>query len=131
MTATQATLNGRREAEKLMVTRCEITRDTGEVITDPITGIDMPAVSVVYEGKCKIRLKGGVKDAAIPGMVLAVQQLELSLPVDQSADVRNLDVMTVTTNPLDLALVGKKFNIKGQQAQSYATARRFEIEGTN
>lgn len=132
MTAKQATLAGRREAEQLMTTSCTIKRATGEMVTDPVTLEEGPVYATVYSGKCKVRLKANaVKDAVIPGAVLAVQALELSLPVTTSATVTTGDVVTVTANPLDAALIGKTFTIKGQQAQTYATARRFEIEGTN
>ncbi|MGV8883456.1 MAG: DUF6093 family protein [Rhodoglobus sp.] len=132
MTAEQATLAGRREVEKLMTTTCTIKRATGDTITDPDTLEEVPVYATIYTGKCKVRQKGNtVKDAAIPGAVLALQTLELSLPVTLSADVMTGDVVTVTANPLDAALVGKQFTIKGQQAQTYATARRYEIEGTN
>lgn len=130
MSALQATLAGRREAEKLMVSTCKIERATGETVLDPITYEEVPVVITAYEGKCKIRMANAmVKRAQIPGQVLAVQQLVLSVPIVGSETIRSGDVVTVTANPLDDGLVDKKFTVRGQHAQTFATARRFEIEG--
>lgn len=132
MTALQATIAGRREAEKLMLSTVTITRDAGPPVLNEETGEYESSLATVYTGKAKITLRGpSVRDVVAAGQILAEQKLIVSLPVTGTEGVFDGDTVTVTANRLDAALVGKQFRIAGQQAQTYATARRFEIEGLN
>jgi hypothetical protein len=127
MTAEQATLAGRREAEKLMITTVNVGYVT--YTEDPVTYETIEVISPVYTGKARIRLsspKANTVEAA--GQYVAIQSLVLSLPIDGSASVGTSQVVIVTANPLDTALVGTKYRITGTSSQSHATARRFEIE---
>lgn len=132
MTALQAALAGRREAEKLMLTTVTITRPAGEPVLNEETGEYETSVVTVYSGKAKVTLRGpSVTDVNAAGQLLAAQKLILSVPVAGTESVADDDTVTVTANPLDSALVGRTFTIAGQQSQTFATARRFEIEGLN
>lgn len=135
MTVERELMAGRREAEKLMVTQCKITRAGagGEPVLDEETGDYIyPPSPTVYEGPCKIRRVGlSVRDVDAVGQLLTVQESILSLPIAGTDDVQVDDKLIVLSNPLDLALVGKQFRVKGTQEQTYATARRFAIERTS
>lgn len=127
MTAEQATLAGRREAEKLMITTVNIGTVTEAV--DPETFETIEVITPVYTGKARIRLsspKANAVEAA--GQYVAIQSLVLSLPVEGTAAVHTDHRVIVTANPLDTALVGSKYRITGLSEQTFATARRFEIE---
>lgn len=127
MTAIQATLAGRREAEKLMTSTVSVVeREFGPIGEDGnVTIIEHPR----YSGKARIRLQGaGVTDVDAASQLLAIQRLILSLPMTGSESVGNDQWVTVTADPLDTALVGTQYLIKGAFAQSHATARRFTIE---
>ncbi|TFD80539.1 DUF6093 family protein [Cryobacterium psychrophilum] len=126
---------GQREAEKLMLTTCTITRGGGAPVFNESTGAyDTPAPTTIYAGKCKVRLAGvSVKQVDAASQLLTIQQSILSLPVNRAgtANVAPSDTLTITANPLDLALVGKTFRIEGTHEQTYSTARRYSIERVN
>ena len=122
---------GRREAEKLMKTTCTIARNGGTTV-DPDTLNDVTLWTPIYEGRCRIRRPGvSARDTATLGQVITVQDLILSLPVDAGSNVRTDDLVTVTANPLDPALIGVTFTIKGMHDETTATARRFPLERTS
>ena len=122
---------GRREAEKLMTTTCTIARNGGTTV-DPDTLNDVTLWIPIYAGKCRIRRPGAsARDTATLGQVVTVQNLILSLPVDTGSTVRTDDLVTVTANPLDPALIGVTFSIRGMHDETTATARRFPIERTS
>ncbi|TFD22137.1 DUF6093 family protein [Cryobacterium sp. TMS1-13-1] len=132
MNIEQHVLAGRREAEKLMTTRCTVTRGGGEPVFNESTGQYETAVVTVYSGPGRIRRPSLAARTATPaGQTITVQDLVLSLPVVTSAAVKINDVVTVTANPLDPALIGVVFTITGLHDESTATARRFPIERTS
>nr|WP_281369861.1 DUF6093 family protein [Leifsonia psychrotolerans] len=120
---------GRAHAERLMTSTCTITRDTGETVMDPDTLQGVPVTITVYSGPCKLTIPNtSTVTAQIPGMVIAKDDLILSLPVSTSGGVLTDDVATITANELDLSLIGSRLRVKGVHHQTYATARRFPVE---
>jgi hypothetical protein len=120
---------GRREAERRMVTQCTIARKGKEVLNEE-TGDYETEMTVVYSGRCKIRVSGlNVKEVDAAGQLLTVQQSILSLPM-QAFDVRANDILSVVRNEYDDALGGMEFRIEGSFEQTFSTARRYSIERT-
>lgn len=132
MSITRHVQDGRRAAEKIMTSTVTVTTP-GEQTWNPDTlqYEDGPPVEH-YAGKARIRLRGAaVRDVEAAGQLAALQELVLSLPFAGTDTVTNGQTVTVTANPSDPALVGRRFTIQGTAAQTDATARRFTIEGTS
>lgn len=131
--ASGLTLMGRKQAEALMESTCEITRVTGTTV-DPATGLEVPTVATIYSGKCRLRFPYvRPQDIIADGQLLTKERGILWVPVDAdgSADVRTADVATMTASPLDVGSVGLQFRIGGPFSQTHATSRRFPVEVTS
>lgn len=130
MTIERHVKNGRRLAEKLMLTTVEIGTETEGI--DPETGQPIIVIDPVYTGRAKIRqqtVNGADKDAG--GQGYTIQSFVLSLPFDGTAEVTTGMALKVAVNPLDTSLEGAMFLISSASGQTVATARRFEIERTS
>lgn len=111
---------------------CHITRPgTGARTLDPVslqyTG---PADVTVYQGICKVQ-DGGQASTATRGdgsvsIDASTQLWRVDLPVAASTGVRQNDVVEITANPEDPALVTRKFTIRSLHHKSMATARRLQ-----
>lgn len=119
---------GRVQAENLMTSACTISSvATGGV--DPATGEYTQTVTTVYSGKCRLRWQSALADEVEgAGQIVAKQSPVLSLPVEDSGGVAPDMVVTITANPLDTALVGRTFRVRGIQFQTHGTARRLQLE---
>jgi hypothetical protein len=128
----QQIMAGRRAAEALMVSKVKITRAGGQPVLDENTGDYVyPPPTVVYTGKCRLRLPNlNVKQVDAAGQQLVVQQSVLSIPL-AAVGVKPNDVAEITHNQLDESLSGQKFRIVGNSEQTISTARRFSIERTS
>ncbi|MHB9004002.1 MAG: DUF6093 family protein [Coriobacteriia bacterium] len=123
-----ATLMGRRQAEALMTSTCEITRVTGRTLSES-TGQYTDVTAVVYSGKCELRFDSAkLNEVDGQGQILVEQSPVVKLPVDGSADVKVGDVGTLTGHPLDSGLVGLTFRVAGLHSKTRATARRLPVE---
>lgn len=130
MTIERHVKNGRRLAEKLMLTTVAIGTETEGY--DPTTGQPTIEIDPVYTGKAKIRQQTvNATDQAAGGQGFSIQSFILSLPFEGTGTVGTDMALKVTSNPLDTALEGAMFRIAGSSGQTVATARRFEIERTS
>lgn len=126
MSASSATMRGRRKAESLMIDSCLVERSVGEV-TDPLTGVVSDGWETVYEGVCKVQ--GRQAQASSPvagGHVFTVEQLMIHLPV--SAQSRLDDRVTIVTATMDPDLAGATFRLTELARGTYRTADRWNVE---
>lgn len=127
MSAADALLAGRREAESLMVDTCTITRP-GEPVTDPETGNVTGGTELVYSGRCKVQSKDSATatpDAA--GATFTVVSRQVHIPAN-AAEVRDGDVVTVTASALNAFTVGKQYRVEGFTPDSFETAARLPVK---
>lgn len=125
MSAFDATMDGRVEAEAIMYDTC-ITSRPGEPFTDA-DGIVITPLVEVYAGKCKVQTT--VAQAASPvagGHVFTVENLQLHVPVMTSLNTG--DTATVTASLLDPSLVGLTFRLVELARGSQRTAARWNVE---
>lgn len=127
MSAESAVLDGRREAESLMVDTCTITRP-GDPVTDPESG-EVTAGSVeVYSGRCKVQSKdSSVATPDAGGASFTVVSRQVHIPTGV-ADVRDGDVVTVTASLLNPFGVGKQYRVEGFTPDSFETAARIPVK---
>lgn len=127
MTATSATLAGRRAAERLMVDACTITRESTRS-TNVDSGITSKATAQLYTGKCRVQQPGRM---ARPELVAEAQLYQQLIDVQVPMTVTGLavgDVVTITASALDPDLVGRRFWIKDLAHKTHMTARRVGCE---
>jgi len=132
MTATSASLAGRRLAESMMTDTCRIESADSERVWNPDTlsyDQDQEPDEVSYTGPCRVKY-GATQPRALDavGQPVTEQQLQLHLPVLASSDVVVGQIAEVLSSVTDPALVGRRFRISGTFAQTNATARRFPVE---
>ena len=129
MSAAAALLEGRRQAEALMIDECTITRGTGEPVIDPTTGAvtDGPG-EVIYSGKCKVQSKDSATaspDSAGHSFVLVSRQVHIPA---NAADVEDDDVVEITASLLNTFGVGKKYRVEGFTPDTFDTAARLPVK---
>lgn len=125
MSALDATMAGRVEAEAIMYDTCIASRP-GEPFTDA-DGIVITPLVEVYAGKCKVQTT--VAQAASPvagGHAFTVENLQLHLPVATSLNTG--DTATITASLLDPTLVGLTFRLVELARGSQRTAARWNVE---
>lgn len=130
MSASSATLGGRKFAEALMESTCVITREApADPQYDPATGLENPpTVTTVYTGKCRLRFPFVRPEQALAaGQQLAKDRGILSLPITGSDGVKLNDLVSLTVGPLDPGTV-RQLRIMAPFEQTHATARRFPVE---
>lgn len=128
MTAVNALLRGRAKAETLMVDTCTITRGSGELVTDPDTGVVTAAGTEVYAGKCKVQSKDSATaspDAGGHSFVVVSRQVHIPA---NAANVKDGDVVTITASLLNAFTVGKKYRVEGFTPDSFDTAARLPVK---
>jgi hypothetical protein len=127
MSAELATLDGRREAESLMLDACTITRP-GEPTTDPDTGDVTNTSTNVYTGKCKVQSKDSATSNPEAGeATFTVVSRQVHIPAN-SADVQNGDVVTITASLLNAFTVGKQYRVSGFTPDTFDTAARLPVK---
>jgi hypothetical protein len=127
VSAESAVLDGRREAESLMIDQCTITRP-GDPVTDPETGNVTGGTETVYSGRCKVQSKDtstSTPDAA--GASFTVVSRQVHIPAN-SADVADGDVVTITASALNAFTVGKQYRVEGFTPDSFETATRLPVK---
>ena len=127
MSAADAVLDGRRQAESLMLDTCTITRP-GEVVTDPVTGEVTNSTATVYAGRCKVQSKNSA--TASPeagGAVFTVVSRQVHIPAN-AADVRDGDVVKITASALNAFTVGKQYRVEGFTPDTFDTAARLPVK---
>ena len=127
MSAVDAVLDGRREAEALMLDSCDVARP-GEPVTDPETGDVTPSMTFVYSGPCKVQQT--ISQASNPtagSHAFTIQDSRVDFPVSAGPLMVD-DVVTITASVLDPQLVGSEFRVVELFHKSMATAQRTRVE---
>lgn len=127
MSASDAVLAGRREAEALMQDACTVQRP-GPAVTDPVTGNVAPSLTPVYTGRCKVQQT--IAQSSSPtagGHAFTIQDSRVDFPVS-AGPLAVDDVVTVTASVLDPQLVGTVFRVVELFHKSMATAQRTRVE---
>ena len=126
MSAVDAVLAGRREAEALMLDSCDVMRP-GEPVTDPETGNVTPGETFVYSGPCKVQQT--ISQASNPsagGHQFTVQDVRWDTPVSAGPFLVG-DVVTMVASVLDPQLAGRVFRVIETFHKSGATAQRTRV----
>ena len=127
MSAAAALLEGRVQAESLMVDTCTITR-LGEPVTDPETGDVTNSTETVYTGKCKVQSKdSATASPEAGGAVFTVVSRQVHIPADDSLVVRDGDVVTIT-GAAQAIRVGKQYRVQGFTPDTFDTAFRLPVK---
>jgi hypothetical protein len=128
MSATRATMAGRRAAERNMADTCTVTRVTG-ASTDLQTAAVTETTAAVYTGKCRVQQTRGISRPTTVAEAYVFQtRYELQLPVATSPGIQIGDVVTITAAALDADLVGRTYWVRELADKTHATARRIGIE---
>lgn len=113
-----------------MTARCKITRlkkVTLDTQTLLLADTD-PSDDVVLESPCRLRARvARVQTSDQEGQLLALQQLELHLPVLTSGGVHVGDTVEILDGGDDPTATGMQLRIEGRPAQTQATAHRFPV----
>lgn len=127
VSAEAAALEGRRQAEALMVDECTITRPAGTV-TDPETGDVTNSTTEVYSGKCKVQSKNPITDNPEAGQfTFTVVSRQVHIPAD-AADVWDGDIVTITASRLNAFTIGKQYRVEGFTPDTFETAARIPVK---
>ncbi|WP_147107141.1 DUF6093 family protein [Nesterenkonia populi] len=127
MVATRLLARGRQAAETLMVDTCEITRYTGELATDPETGIDYPVGTIVYSGPCKVSSTPDTAESYGEGSHrVIVEAPRLHLPVD--AEVQPGDEAVITSAAQAEYHTGDRMRLRSLNRGTWRTAQRWNVE---
>jgi hypothetical protein len=127
VSAEAAVLAGRTEAVALMLDTCTIARP-GEPVTDPETGDVTNSAETVYAGKCKVQSKDSATSSPEAGEhTFTVVSRQVHIPAN-AADVRDGDVVTITTSRLNAFTVGKQYRVSGFEPDSFDTAARLPVK---
>ena len=127
MSAADAVLAGRREAESLMVDACDVMRP-GEPVTDPDTGEVTPSMTPVYSGPCKVQQT--ISQASNPtagSHQFTIQDSRVDFPVSAGPLMVD-DVVIMRASVLDPQLVGAELRVVELFHKSMATAQRTRVE---
>lgn len=124
--ASGATMMGRKQAEALMESTVVITRAGADTVNESTGAVVPGTASTIYTGKGRLRMSDArANEVVAAGQSVAVQQPILSVPVVGSEGVRVNDIATITSD-LDTKVVVAR--IASMNAQTFATARRFQVE---
>lgn len=111
-----------------MQTVVTVIRNT-DPVWDDATGTNVPTTETVYAGRARIRFTDTQpRESDAAGERVVDQAPRIYFPVAGTGSIRVDDLVTVTSNALDTALVGTVFRISGAHAQTHSTARRFPVE---
>jgi hypothetical protein len=122
---------GQAAAEALMTDTCIVRRPNGLTAQDASTGREVPLYDDLFTSKCKVQARSlQALEAEAGGRTATTVRLELHLPLSAAA-AQAYDVAEITAVGAlsDMQLLGRKFTIAAPVAKSYATARRYEVEG--
>lgn len=118
---------GRVAAEKGMTDHCTIERRTG-ISTSVVNGVTITTKFTIYVGKCRVRTwsalgKSVDQPRMIAGQYERLARIGVQLPVVGSEDLRDGDVVTITSSLHDVDLVGRTFAVRDPSIKSDATQR--------
>lgn len=108
-------------AERLMLDRCTVTRQSGELVEDPETGREGYASQTVYSGRCKVQTYEAYE--ATPeagGHTYTKQRYRVDVPVSAGPFTAG-DVVTV---------VGYRhpFRVVGEMDKTHLSAQRLSVD---
>lgn len=127
MSAESAVLEGRLQAESLMLDECTITRP-GDPVTDYNTGEVTNPSTPVYSGKCKVQSKDSATATPEAGEhTFTVVSRQVHIPAN-AADVKDGDVVTLTASRLNAFTVGKQYRVSGFTPDTFDTAARLPVK---
>lgn len=127
MSAANAIKRARRLAEKVMTDTVKITRQTGHMITDPVTGVVGYETVTVYEDKGYIQVANTQgSDLSIAGADYTIQQSRVHVPHD--VELRVDDEVEVTVSPTSPLLIGRTFRVDKLLHKTRGTAHRAAVE---
>ena len=128
MSATTATLAGRRAAETGMTDTWAVYRYTDGVLNET-TGQYAPTATTVYSGPGKLQSFESYEQNPVAGSHdYTVMRPILHLPVNTSSALVEVgDTAVCLASPMDADLVGREVTIEGFQSKTYITARRFPV----
>lgn len=128
MDITAALKAGRQAAAATFTDTVKIARSTGNVVTDPITGVVTEEVITAYEGPGKIQATGAsVNTPNAGGAQFTVESMNLHVPIGVEPAMID-DQVTVLASPFNPHRVGQIFRINGLIEKTHATAQRFKVE---
>lgn len=128
MDITAALKAGRQAAKATFTDTVRLARSTGEMITDPITGVVTEKVETIYEGPGKVQITGAsVNTPTAGGHQFTVESMTLHIPVG-TKPVSIDDQGEILKSPLNPARVGQQFRVTGLMDKSQATAQRLKVE---
>lgn len=126
MSAVDAVLAGRREAQALMLDTCTVHRP-GEPITDS-DGNVTPSLTLLYTGPCKIQQTlAQSSNPEAGGHQFTVQDTRWDTPVAAGVFAVN-DVVTIVDAVLDPQLTGRVYRVTDPFHKTGATAQRTRVE---
>ena len=125
----QTVKHGRRAAERLMTSRVEVRRFTGETVIDKDTLIETPVFDTVYSGIAKIASYEAFEQTPeSAGGVVTVVRLRVDFPVG-SFVAKPGDEAHVLSDTSDPLLGGRRFRLTVTAPyKSHATAYRIAAE---
>jgi hypothetical protein len=116
-------------AESLMVDHCVITRSTLGAL-DEGTGRHAQTVTTVYDGCCRVQVRGAVAASSgtvsVPAVVTTADVVEVHIPACASGPLPG-DLVTVTRS-LDAAAAGRTLAVTSVPTKTFATSRRLLCE---
>lgn len=102
----------------MMVTPCQVTRDSGPPVLDPVTGDFTSGVSVIFDGYCKVQTREGeVLDVVTGSSDPNVQRYSIHLPVS-AGPFKHGDLVAVP---------GRVFKVDGLHKKTWQTAQRVPV----
>lgn len=125
MSAAEAVLRGRVEAQALMLDTCTVHRP-GPPVTDA-DGNVTPSLTLLYTGPCKIQQTlAQSSNPEAGGHQYTVQDTRWDTPVDAGVFEVN-DVVTITDAVLDPQLTGRVYRVTDPFHKTGATAQRTRV----
>ena len=86
--------------------------------------------TVIYEGRCRIWEVANASSVVVGDTDIYQMTTNLSIPWDESAEVKRYDQVTILTSPTDDQMVGKRYEIQTiAKAGELRATRRFEVTG--
>ena len=118
---------GRAFAAAGVTDTCTVTRPgSGEPTLDPDTQTNTyPSDTTVYEGACRVQVRGGAVASAddFGGRAVTSSAVEVQVPVG-ATEFAEQDVVVITSSEDDPALAGNSYLVESVEEKSHATVRR-------
>jgi hypothetical protein len=112
-----------------MVDSCVITRSTLGAL-DEATGRHTLTVTTVYDGCCRVQVRGAVAAASgtvtVPAVVTTADVVEVHIPVCETDPLPG-DLVTVTRSR-DAAAAGRTLAVTSVPTKTFASSRRLLCE---